>query len=87
MFNRSIKYILLLCVNIIVLLVLYLDEAPDEPGVFDTQFVISLLEERDELQSLLIEANIRAAQCDIEIEQLKNEIRQINTERQTVNSQ
>nr|WP_136251915.1 hypothetical protein [Ningiella ruwaisensis] len=59
MFNRSIKYLILLCINIIVLVVYYVNQTPSEEGIFDTQFVINLLEERDELQEELIDIQIQ----------------------------
>jgi hypothetical protein len=63
LFNRSIKYIILLMLNIIILLSVYYNSNGDEEGgLFDTQFVISLLEERDELQVAII---------DLELEQAK----------------
>lgn len=70
MFNRSIKYILLLILNIAVLLALYFNQEQDDAGVFDTQFVIGLLEERDELQSALIDAEISVSEVDGQIAEL-----------------
>ncbi|WP_395344209.1 hypothetical protein PN836_005360 [Ningiella sp. W23] len=58
MFNRSIKYIVLLVINIIILIVLYANNDAEQTGVFDTEFVIDLLAERDSLQEALIDAEI-----------------------------
>lgn len=85
MFNRSIKYILLLILNIAVLLALYLNQEQDDAGVFDTQFVIGLLEERDELQSALIDAEISVSEVDGKIAELERNLAEMVSEKQYLN--
>ncbi|WP_371193401.1 hypothetical protein [Glaciecola sp. SC05] len=87
MFNRSIKYILLLFLNIVVLFALYYNQEPAESGVFDTQFVISLLEERDELQSAVIDAEMGDMQYQEQITALESDIKELTASQQNINSE
>ena len=85
MFERSIKYIILLILNIIILLVLYLNQSTDEAGVFDTQFVISLLEERDKLQSSLIDEQMQLVELEKERKVLQADIANLTSGRTSLN--
>jgi hypothetical protein len=67
LFNRSIKYIILLILNIVVLISLYQSSDDGDAGVFDTQFVINLLEERDELQMSVIDMELALEQVESKI--------------------
>lgn len=71
--------------NIIVLLAIYVSREPAESGVFDTQFVIGLLEERDELQSKIIDAEQLELQRQDEMANLENEIRALSASQQNSN--
>ena len=85
MFNRSLKYILLLFVNIVVLLALYLNQAPKEVGVFDTQFVIDLLEERDDLQERVIDIESTESSRNEQIDRLQNRVKSLTEYQEELN--
>ncbi|MFC4699040.1 hypothetical protein ACFO4O_02585 [Glaciecola siphonariae] len=85
MFNRSIKYILLLIINIVVLFTLYAHQAPEDTGVFDTQFVIGLLEERDDLQSSVIDLEMAVLELEKAQQQFEDDIISLSSDKTAVN--
>ncbi|GLR69487.1 hypothetical protein [Agaribacter marinus] len=73
MFNRSIKYIVLLALNISILLIFYPTFQDSGDGIFETEFVIDLISERDELKE--------------ELSQIQNEIETTSTTSESASTQ
>lgn len=85
MFERSIKYIVLLVINVIVLFVLFFQSDTEETGVFDTQFILSLIQERDELQSALTNAEMMIFDLDKSQKALESDISKLTLQRGELN--
>ncbi|MFC3120240.1 hypothetical protein [Agaribacter flavus] len=83
MFNRSVKYIILLAINIAVLLMFYPDMKNRGDGIFETGFVIDLIAERDALKKQLNAAqnestiaSTKATSASLQLEQTQRLILQ-----------
>ena len=80
MFNRSKKYIILLLLNIIVVVVWYTKQEDPDLGIFDTDYVINLLDQKDKLENSVTQLQNTLTQINADIDLARIEVDQLQVQ-------